>query len=89
MEIITLTTPVSGFIVRNVNLVWRGPNSYIYIVVEGAGSIITHEYSGVEAETTLKGLNTANLSAKSLHKRVLEKLVLDGILTGTISGVPD
>ena len=34
-------------------------------------------------------LNKVDLSAKSLHKRLLEKLIADGHLAGTVSGIPD
>jgi hypothetical protein len=46
-------------------------------------------YSGATALTLMTALNVANLSVKSLHQRVLEKLALDGFLpAGTVSGVP-
>ncbi len=34
-------------------------------------------------------LNTANLSIKSPQRRILERLVADGKLTGSIAGTPD
>lgn len=34
-------------------------------------------------------LNKANLSAKSLERRVMEKAITDGKLAGTITGTPD
>jgi hypothetical protein len=34
-------------------------------------------------------LNKVNLSVKSLHRRVIEQLINDGKLDGTISGSPD
>lgn len=45
-------------------------------------------YRGPEAVTLMLFLNTANLSTKSLHRRIMEKLLADGKLTGTISGAP-
>ena len=45
-------------------------------------------YSGDVAKTMMAGLNTANLSAKSLHKRIFERLVADGHLAGSVSGLP-
>lgn len=50
---------------------------------------ITVRYYDAEATALLNILNTANLSTKSLHKRVMEKLQLDGKLgTGTFVGTP-
>jgi len=46
-------------------------------------------YEGATAATLMASLNTANLSTKSLHRRVLERLVADGKLAGTIDGTPD
>jgi len=41
------------------------------------------------ATDRMKALNTANLSTKSLLKRIMEMLINDGRLTGSISGTPD
>jgi len=49
----------------------------------------SHRYEGDEATDLIKFLNTANLSTKSLHKRILEKLSNDGVLPGTVVGAPD
>ena len=54
------------------------------------GKVISHNYSGSAATTLLKTLNTANLSTKSLHRRIMEKLQADGVIgSGSISGAPD
>ena len=37
----------------------------------------------------IKALNTANLSLKSLERRIFEQAITDGIFTGTITGTPD
>ena len=42
-----------------------------------------------EATTLLVALNKANLSVNSLHKRILQQTLDDGLLAGTISGAPD
>lgn len=34
-------------------------------------------------------LNKANLSTNSLHKRILNQLVTDGLLAGSVTGTPD
>ena len=63
----------------------------ITIVLLGANNerkqIVYDENSGATALMT--GLNKANLSVKSLHKRIMERLLSDGHLAGTISGAPD
>ncbi len=46
-------------------------------------------YEGAAATTLMISLNKADLSVKSLQRRVMEKAVADGKLSGTISGTPD
>ena len=46
-------------------------------------------WDGTVATTLMIALNKADLSTKSLHKRIMEKAVADGKLAGTISGTPD
>lgn len=46
-------------------------------------------WEGTDATTLMVALNKANLSVKSLNRRIMEKAVADGMLTGTISGTPD
>ena len=41
------------------------------------------------ARSMLRVLNTANLSNKSLYRRIMEELISNGNLAGTISGTPD
>ena len=41
------------------------------------------------AKTMMVALNKADLSNNSLHKRLLNKAIQDGKLSGTISGVPN
>lgn len=48
-----------------------------------------YSYTGDEAIALIKQLNTANLSTKSMHKRILEKLSADGLLPGSVVGAPD
>jgi len=64
------------------------------IVVDNVGARIEVNYSdedgGLTTATLLAALNTANLSTKSLQKRVLERLIADGKLPpGAVSGTPD
>lgn len=49
----------------------------------------THSWKGNAAHTDIVALNKANLSTKSLQKRIMEKLIADGVVEGTIAGTPD
>lgn len=64
--------------------------AYILVRVTGSDGVeVRAEYSGATATALMTTLNTANLSANSLYKRVLNKLVTDGKLpAGTVSGTP-
>tara|TARA_Y100000310_G_scaffold225674_1_gene227746 strand:+ start:425 stop:730 length:306 start_codon:yes stop_codon:yes gene_type:complete len=44
---------------------------------------------GAAARTLMAALNKADLSSNSLQKRVLQKLIDDGVIPGTVSGAPD
>lgn len=46
-------------------------------------------YEGAQATTLMVALNKADLTIKSLHRRLMEQAVADGKLAGTISGAPD
>jgi hypothetical protein len=48
-----------------------------------------YQYTGAPAVSMIKTLNTANLTTKSMHKRILEQLSKDGFLPGTVTGTPD
>jgi hypothetical protein len=56
---------------------------------DDTGKYSSYQYTGQTAITMIKQLNTANLSTKSLQKRILEKLSADGFLPGTVQGTPD
>ena len=45
--------------------------------------------TAASATAMIKQLNTANLTTKSMQKRILEKLSADGFLPGTVQGTPD
>lgn len=62
-------------------------NSLIHIELKGENGLrFVHKYSGAPAATMMTQLNTANLSTRSLQKRILDRLVADGAYTGTITG---
>ncbi len=93
-EQLDLTTPVAStggtsfWTVDSLHLFKN--KEIISIVLEGEnGERLTLGYTGQVATDLMIFLNKANLSVKSLHKRLLEKLVADGKLDGTVSGVPE
>ena len=49
----------------------------------------SYQYTGDTAIDMIKWLNTANLTVKSMQKRILERLSADGYLPGTVVGTPD
>lgn len=62
------------------------PPAVIDIVLrDNLGGTVTHSYNDA---ALVNALNTANLSVKSLHRRIMERLIADGKITGTISGTP-
>ena len=62
----------------------------VFVLLRGtSGEVLTHLYEGVVAAQLIQLLNTANLTTQSLERRVLARLIADGVLAGTISGSPD
>jgi hypothetical protein len=90
-EIVTLSVPVPSVVSYRVDsllLNWGG--AYIRVGLIGPnGEAATREYSGPQATTLMIALNKANLSTTSLHKRILNQLIADGLLAGVIGGSPD
>lgn len=95
METITLTSPevqpqivTADYRVRRLVLDVEAPA--IIIQVRGTnGEAKEFSYQGATAQALLQALNTANLTTKSLQRRILEKLIADGKLVGTVTGTPD
>lgn len=97
MEQIDLTTPiaypapvstVTAWKVDQLFLHWTNPRIRIGLLGP-AGERLEVNYFGPTATTLMTTLNKANLSTKSLHKRILEYLVTDGKIAGTITGAVD
>lgn len=92
MEQLDLTAPITAPSVttyRVITLTMNWPTGDIGITLaDQLGGTQTFAYTGAEGVALMLVLNTANLSVKSLHKRILEKLVADGKLSGTVSGTP-
>ena len=90
-EQLDLSVPISisAYRVIGLNLDWEGATITIFLQSVTTGQKTVYLYQGAEATQLMTGLNKADLTTNSLHKRVLEKLVADGKLTGTVSGSPD
>jgi hypothetical protein len=94
-EQLDLTTPITTtrttYFVSKFHLDgWTEPTPTIVVGVVGSdGFVQDFTYTGEQAAQRLSVLNTANLTTKSLEKRLLEVLVNDGKLPpGTVSGTP-
>jgi hypothetical protein len=90
MEALTLATPIASSVLTVARLILDWEGAAIYIVLTASGRRFEYSYSGQTATTLMTNLNKANLSTKSLHKRIIEQLVADfPELAGSISGTPD
>ena len=49
----------------------------------------TFFYRGTVARNMMIVLNKANLTNNSLNKRILNKLIQDGKISGTVTGLPE
>lgn len=95
-EQFALTTPVtpaapttSAYHVRSLYLGWD-EQRIVIIVRDNNGLVTTHVYDGAPAVSLMVALNKANLTANSLHRRVLNQLASDGKLPGgSVTGAPD
>ena len=93
METLTLTAAIvppsiTSYRVSLLQLDWDG--AAITIRLRGPNNEQReHIYSGSTATTLMNQLNTLNMSTTSLHKRLLQRLVSDGVLAGTVTGSPD
>lgn len=93
MEQIDLTNPqpapvATDYTIDRITFDWTGQNISIRLVSNNS-EIISHHYTGTIAKNLMIALNKTDLSVKSLHRRVMEKLIADGVIVGTISGTPD
>jgi hypothetical protein len=95
-EKIDLTVPfkpdpreASELRLARVDLNWEASSIVLELADPVSGVRQSFVYDGQEAMTIMQALNKANLSTKSLHRRIMEKLLADGHLEGTISGAPD
>lgn len=98
-EKLDLTTPippsggVNNYQVIMVNLNWGE-----HITLARVSVTLKDDSNGIKgyelaretaARDLMRALNKADLSGNSLHRRIFQKLIDDGHIAGTITGVPD
>lgn len=94
-ETVQLTTPevtpeVRTTDYRVIYLALDWANALIVIHLRGTnGERKEHRYIGSTATALMTQLNKLDLTVKSLHRRILERLIADGAIAGSISGSPD
>lgn len=91
MEELTPSTPVTvtGYRVLRLILDW-GLKLIEVKLRHPLGHEVNASYEGTEAEALMIGLNKADLSTNSLHRRILQRLMTDGkIENGSVTGTPD
>lgn len=75
---------------RLVSLAFDWGEETLAIRLLGAGGQrVGHQYTGATAVSLMRALNKADFSAVSLQRRVLQRLVADGIVNGAIAGAPE
>ena len=93
-EQIDLTTPITKpainyYKIDSVVLNYSGAIITIILIDPVTGEKPVFSYYGTTATNLMITLNKVDLSTKSLQKRIFERLITDGKIAGTISGVPD
>ena len=83
-----LTVPAASVRVTMLTLNFK-ESTIIIGLTSDQGAELTHFIGGATAQALMIALNKAPLDTKSLHRRIMEKLIADGVLAGTISGTPD
>jgi hypothetical protein len=94
-EQIDLTTPVakavaSSFRVSYMNLDIDNARITVFLTANN-GDTLQKVYDATTTPTgatLLHNLNTGNFSVNSLMKAVYNRLIADGVIAGTVSGVP-
>lgn len=91
METLTIASPPPQQTTWRVNEVYfNWDAASIQIGLKGTnGEAKHHGYSGAVAQSLLVALNKANLSTTSLHRRIIDRLIADGVIAGSVSGSPD
>lgn len=93
METLTLTTPLpaaSDFTVDEL-FISRSKQVIAVDLISANNRTLSHRWNGAVAVTRMTALNKANLSTagNSLNRRILDFLISDGVLAGSVAGSPD
>jgi hypothetical protein len=91
------TPPVTDYRVKSVLMDVDGvgvnitePGLLAITLKDNNGHVTSYQYTGNTAIEMIKHLNTANMTVKSMQKRILEQLKRDGFIgSGTVSGTPE
>ena len=91
VEQIDLTAPVTiaSYVPVELHLDLRGAEIRIVLYSAQANKDMTIIYSGPTAVTLMQQMNKMNFSTNSMMKVMMNKLITDGKIAGTISGSPD
>ncbi len=94
MEQIDLTIPIvktniTYWKVSRLELDWGRATIEIHLIFNPTGEKFITGYTGTEATNLMVIMNKKNFSTTSMHKTLLQKLITDGKLIGSISGSPD
>lgn len=105
MELLTLTAPevqpqvvTANYQIAYINFNWESPTIVIGLRGEN-GELKVFTYGGnnpdntpadrTKARNLMIALNKMNFTTNSLQKRVIQQLVTDGFIAGTVTGTPD
>ncbi len=93
-EQINLTIPIvkpniTYWKVSRLELDWGRATIEIHLTFNPTGEEFITGYTNTEATNLMTIMNKKNFSTTSIHKTLLQKLINDGKLLGTISGTPD
>lgn len=97
-EAVVLTTPPPGvtqYSITELQLTWGdGTPTTCRIIVRLKPNVadvaeLRHDYTSDTACMLIKALNKANLTTVSLQRRVMNQLITDKVLSGTVTGTPE
>lgn len=93
-EQIDLTAPITKpsityYRVSRLELDWDAARIEIHLKFVLTGEEFVTGYTGTEATNLMVIMNKKNFSTNSMQKTILQKLIADGKISGTISGSPD
>lgn len=88
-EILTGVAAVPTPIYKLKEIYMNVDTKYVSIILDNNGARTKFEFHDAQAVTIMRTLNTANMAAVSMITRMFNFLINQGLLAGTISGVPD